>query len=86
MYVVQRLDGVKVSRFLLPMTGPFLASAVMVAAVLATRSTVAGLSPLVQLLIEICVGGIVYVAAALVLARSTFLDIFTLLRSALHRG
>ena len=68
---------------------PLAACAVMAAAVLATRSGLEALgveSIGVRLVVEIAVGAITYVVAALIVARSIALDFLQLLRRALKRG
>ncbi|HRC55501.1 MAG: oligosaccharide flippase family protein [Myxococcales bacterium] len=68
---------------------PLLACGVMAAVVLVLRTQVLaplGLRPLYLLIIEIAVGGVVYVAAAMVLCRDTARDLLSMLRRIARRG
>ncbi len=83
--VISRLDGIPMGRFVPGFFGPVVACAIMAGAVLATRYGLGALgleSQLAQLLIEIAVGAVVYVPAALLCAPATARDMLSLLRKA----
>lgn len=87
--LVVRTDGIPVGPLASAVLRPLAACAVMAAVVLATRSGLEALgveSAGVRLVVEIAVGAITYVAAALTIARSIALDFLQLLRRALKRG
>ena len=67
----RRQDGVRMSAFLLPMTGPLAACFAMAAGVSAARLALVGLTPPIQLLVEIALGAVIYVGGALLIARSS---------------
>jgi PST family polysaccharide transporter len=83
MWTVSRLDGVRLSAFLLPMTRPLFASFVMAAGILAARSTFAGLAAPIRLVEEIALGGILYGCGVLILAKSDCTEIVRVARAAL---
>lgn len=82
MYVVQRLDGIPMRRFLLPLVRPLIACLVMVAAIIAARPILVGLAPTVRLAIEITVGAVVYLAGARLIFFDLTKEFVALLRSA----
>jgi len=84
LWAVHRLDGISVTTFLLPLTRPLVACAAMVAAVLIVRPMLLGFPPAGRLLIEVACGGAVYIAGAILIARSASHDFITLIRSALR--
>ena len=57
----------------------------MGAAIFGVKQVDGALYPILQLLLEIVVGAIAYIAAALVLCRATAKDLLGLLRQALRR-
>jgi lipopolysaccharide exporter len=83
MWAAQKLDGIRMVSFLLPLLRPLLACGVMVAAIALVRPALAGRPAAIRLLIELAVGAAVYVAAALVIARSAAREFLGLIRSAL---
>lgn len=85
MWAVHRLDGVPVSTFLLPLTRPLFACFVMVAAILGVRPLLLELPPGIQLLIEVTLGALVYLAGALLVFRSASREFLELVRLALTR-
>jgi lipopolysaccharide exporter len=85
MWTANRLDGIRMSSFLVPLIRPLIACGGMVAAVLAVRPALHGLSPAARLIAEVAVGATVYVALALVVARSASRELIRLVVSALSR-
>ncbi len=85
MWAVQRMSGVRMAAFLVPLARPLVASAVMVAAILLVRPELDVLRPAAQLVVEVLLGAVVYVAAALVIAGSASREFFGLIRSAMSR-
>jgi PST family polysaccharide transporter len=85
MALVKILDGVPLARFLVPLLGPLAASAVMAGAILAVRPLVEGHAAVTRLAVEIGLGALVYIGAALVLARASSRELLRLVRSALLR-
>jgi PST family polysaccharide transporter len=88
MWVVKKLDGPALSRFFTGVLPPLLACVPMVAAILVVRKGLAALGvhwKVVTLAAEVTVGGLVYLAAALVVARSVSSEFLRLLRNALNR-
>jgi O-antigen/teichoic acid export membrane protein len=83
MWMVSRLDGVRLSAFLLPMTRPLSASVVMAAGVVAARSTFAGLAAPIRLVEEIGLGAVLYGSGVLILAKSDCTEIVRVARAAL---
>ena len=86
MWAVRRDDRVPMSRFMLPLLRPLLACGVMVAAIYAIRPALAGLAPSRQLIVEVMVGGVVYIASALAIAGSAAREFLSLIRSTLKKG
>jgi PST family polysaccharide transporter len=87
--LVVRTDDLPLRPLASAVLRPLAACAVMAAAVLATRSGLEALgveSIGLRLVLEIAVGAITYVVAALIVARSIALDFLQLLRRALKRG
>lgn len=82
-----RIDGVPLWRFFRPQLPPVLAALVMAAAVTGTRLGLAraGVPNVASLILQIAVGGPVYVLAALVLARGTSREVLNLVRAAFAR-
>ena len=88
MWFVQKLDGVKVRDGLVRFLPIFTACIPMVAAVTGVRVGLIGLGfdrPAVSLLLEVVAGGLVFVAAVLLLARETSRDFMNLVLGALRR-
>ncbi len=86
---VVRADGISVRALASGFFRPLLACAVMTAAVLGVRHGLhlRGIrAPLIVLLAELLTGGVVYVAAALVVARDTSHEFIGRVRKALRRG
>ncbi len=82
-------DGVSLARLVRGFFEPLAACALMCGVVLAVRYGVPGfehLHPVAKVAIEICLGGVVYTAAALVLCRATANDMLGLLRGAIKRS
>ena len=78
---VDRLDGVGITTVLAQLFGPLAASVVMVVAVLSARSMVGGsLIPAALLAVEIAVGALSFIPAALILAPTVSKDFLGLLR------
>jgi PST family polysaccharide transporter len=87
LWVVRQSDGVPLQRSLGSLLPPLAACLVMAAAVLLTRSALASFAPLrpvVQLAIEVVVGGVAYLLSALVLARRVSQELVAKLRVALR--
>ena len=81
-------EGVSPSRLFLGFVRPMLACAVMGAAVYVTSRVLIGVGldhPAILLTVEILVGGIAYVGAALMIARETSVDLLRLLKGALKK-
>jgi PST family polysaccharide transporter len=88
MAVVARQDGVKMSAFLMKCLLPLLACGPMVAVVLATRWGLAQARIDVRglnLVVEMIAGGLAYVVAAPVIARSTSRELLDLVRAAIRK-
>jgi PST family polysaccharide transporter len=88
LWLVQHMDGIPVVSFLARLAPPLLACAPMVGAVLGVRwlRLHFGLTqPLVGLALESTAGGLAYVGAALVIARSTSQELLRLLKHGLRR-
>src|SRR5207237_8597267 len=86
---VIRSDGFPAWPLAMAFLRPLAACAVMAAAVVGTREGLLAFGvdrPAIVLPIEIAVGAVTYVAAALVLAREIARDFLRLLRGALKRG
>jgi O-antigen/teichoic acid export membrane protein len=86
MLIVGRAEGVAVQNFLTGLVRPLAASVPMVAAVLAVDAGVGSYGtdhPVVVLLMECALGALVYVGAALLIARDTALDLVHLCRGML---
>jgi lipopolysaccharide exporter len=82
MWLIQASDGVRITRMLAVMGPPLLACVPMVGGVMAVRYGL-GLTdslPILGLILEVAVGAIVYVLAALLLARKAARDFLGLLR------
>lgn len=85
MWFVRRLEVVGMSGLLSPVASPFVACLVMVATILAVRPFIQGLPPAPRLVIEIGVGGCVYLASAALLFRSQARQLLGAVRSALAK-
>ncbi len=89
MAVVAARDGLRIGAFLKPCAGPLLACVPMVAAVFGVRHAVTALGIDVRgvsLALEVIVGGVVYVGAAFVTARSLARELVGLVRRRRERG
>ncbi len=85
LWMVQRLDGIPVSTLLSPLASPLLGSIAMVVSILAIRTELGGLRPAMRLVIEVSLGGSVYLLAAVAFFRSTSRELIGMVRSALSR-
>lgn len=85
-WVVQRLDGVPLRRFLVPLIRPLIACLAMVAAILAVRPALGELRPVVRLGIEVVLGAAVYLAGARLIFRDAAIEFIGLVRSSMGRG
>lgn len=86
LWVVHKVDGMSMWTMTSPTLGPIAASVPMAAAVWGVRSVLAPHLPsVVLLLVEVAVGGVVYVPFALLLARETSKDLLVLLRKVRSR-
>lgn len=85
MWMVNRIDGIPLSRFLVPLVRPLIACIVMMAAILLVRPALRGLSPAVRLSIEVVIGCAVYLLGAAIIFRSTARELVGTVRAALHR-
>ncbi len=79
-------EGPSPARLLVGFVQPLAACGVMAAAVLIVHRGLAESHPAVQLAVEMVVGAITYVMAALVIARDSSRDLLGLLKKALRRG
>jgi PST family polysaccharide transporter len=88
MWMIRVAEGTPIRGFLRVCVGPLLACVPMVAAVVGVHELGGRLDlhPLVQLAAETVVGALVYVGAALVLARAASAEFLRLVRKALRRG
>lgn len=88
MWLIQRTEGIKMTRMLAVMAGPLFACGPMVAAILALRwgFHLDHRHPLPELVLEVLAGGAVYVGACFVVARGVTRDFLGLLRSSFSRG
>jgi len=85
MWMVNRLDGIPLRRFLLPLLRPLVACVAMMAAILLVRPSLRGLSPGLRLLIEVALGCGVYLLGAAVIFRTAARELLGTVRAALHR-
>jgi PST family polysaccharide transporter len=87
LWVVHRVDGMPMWAMTAPMLGPLAASVPMAAAVWGVRAALEGTMPSAALLlVEVVVGGAVYVPCGLLFARSTSRDLLQLLRKVRGRA
>src|SRR6185503_15899684 len=87
-WLVRRTDGVPMRSLLLPLLPPLAACGVMVAAIVGARQLLGAFDvdhPALALGVELCVGAIAFVAAALVVARSASKDMLGLVRRSRKR-
>ena len=82
MWLVRKIDGIPMHHFLLPLVRPFVASALMVVAILALRPALGGVSIYARLAIEVALGAVVYLLGAVVIFRDQARELIRLLRSA----
>jgi len=82
MWVVERLDGIKMRRFLVPLVRPLAACLLMVGAIIVARPLLGDMAPVARLAIEIAIGAVVYLAGARLIFFDLTKEFFQLLRSA----
>jgi PST family polysaccharide transporter len=85
MWTIQRLDGVPMRRFLLPLIRPLIACLLMVAVIELARPALLELRPISRLAVEIAIGAAVYLAGARLIFRDAAADLIHMVRSALFR-
>jgi PST family polysaccharide transporter len=85
MWVVQRSEGIPMRRFLVPLIRPLLVCFAMVGVIALVRPALGGIAPAVRLLVEIALGGAVYLAGALLVFRDAAGDLVRMVRSSLFR-
>jgi hypothetical protein len=85
MWVIDRMDGIKLRRFLVPLIRPLIACGLMVAAILLARPVFSGFSDPIQLALEIALGAIVYLIGARFIFYDLAKDFFALLRTAMKK-
>ena len=85
LWVVKRMDGVPLRRFLLPLLRPLIACAAMVAVIAAARPQLHALAPITRLAIEIGLGAAVYLIGARLIFRDAAVDFLALIRSSVSR-
>jgi PST family polysaccharide transporter len=78
---VHRIDGIPLRRFVVPLLRPLAACVLMVAAILVARPGLAGLGPLIRLVVEVALGAAVYLAGARLIFRSAAVEFLGLVRS-----
>jgi PST family polysaccharide transporter len=81
MWLVRRIDGIPLRRFL-PLVRPLIASSLMVLAIVALRPVLSDFAPMVRLAIEVTIGAVVYLVGALVIFRAQARELLHLVRSA----
>lgn len=84
-WVVRRLDGIPMRRFLVPLIRPLVACLLMVAGILLARPGLGGLSPALRLLVEVGLGAAIYLAGARLIFREAAGEFVGLVRSAVSR-
>jgi lipopolysaccharide exporter len=82
---VNRLDGIPLRRFLVPLLRPLAACVAMVAAIALARPALAGLGPLLRLFVEVALGAAVYLAGARLIFRAAAGEFVELVRSGIAR-
>jgi PST family polysaccharide transporter len=85
MWLIDRADGVPMGKMLLVMLGPLVACIPLLGAVLGVRHGLPLESATAGLALEIIAGAVVYVGAALLLARAVSRDLLTLMRDSFLR-
>jgi len=87
-WVVRRTDGIPMKSLLVPLVPPLLSCFVMVAAILAARHglSLGTRSAVFALVVEVTVGALAFIAAALVLAKDASKDMLGLLRRSRARS
>lgn len=81
MWMADRLDGIPLRSFLLPLLRPAVVCVAMVVAIAAARPSLHGLSPLLQLVIEVALGAAVYLAGASLVFRADAVALLRMIRS-----
>ena len=84
-FIMSRGDGIPFTAFFARLVPPLLACVPMVIAVELTRRGLQSIPVIVSLVAQVAVGGVAYVAGALVLARSQSKEFLSLTKSALAR-
>jgi lipopolysaccharide exporter len=84
-FIMSRGDGIPFTAFFARLVPPLLACVPMVVAVELTRRGLQSVPVIVSLVVQVAVGGVAYVAGALVLARSQSKEFLSLTKSALAR-
>jgi len=85
LWMVKRLDGVPLRRFLAPLLRPLAACVAMVVAIQLVRPALDDLRPLVRLVLEVALGAAVYLAGAVVIFRDASVEFLGLIRSGMGR-
>jgi PST family polysaccharide transporter len=87
LFVLERAEGISMRRMLGPVIPPLVACGPMLAAVVGVRHglRVLDVSPKLSLVAETAAGALVYVGAALVIARSASQELLRLVKNALQR-
>jgi lipopolysaccharide exporter len=85
LWMIKRLDGVLLRRFLVPLIRPLVACLAMVAAILAVRPALEDIAPRLRLLIEVLLGAAVYLAGARLIFRDAAVEFLGLVRSSMSR-
>jgi PST family polysaccharide transporter len=88
LWVVRKMENVGIAEMVKPLVPPVLACAPMVAAVIGVRHAfaAAAIPNFAALAVEIVVGGVAFVAAALLIARTASKDFLALMRGARRRS
>jgi lipopolysaccharide exporter len=85
MWVVQKLDGIPLRRFLLPLVRPLLTCGLMVAVIRLVQPSLQDMAPVAQLAIEVALGAAVYLAGARLIFREAASEFLGMVRAAVSR-